>query len=106
MYTFFLHVSGVRISMTGHNDPKENAIVEYVNGILKLENLNYQSFESIEWADRAANKAVDFYNNRRLHRSLNLLMPREAATCSGVISKQWISHKDKYGIDHGLRINA
>jgi hypothetical protein len=37
MYTSLLQSSGVRISMTEHSDPKENAIAERVNGILKPE---------------------------------------------------------------------
>jgi transposase InsO family protein len=106
MYTSLLHASGVRISVTEHSDPKENAIAERVDDILKSEFLNYQSFESIEQVDRAISKAIDFYNNIRPHRSLNMLTPREAADCSSVTSKQWISYKDKHRIDCGLQINA
>jgi transposase InsO family protein len=74
----------VRTSTTEHSDPKENAI-ERVNGILKSEFLNYQSFKSIEQVERAVSKAIDFYNNRQPHRSLNMLTPREATDHSGMI---------------------
>jgi transposase InsO family protein len=45
--------------------------------------INYQSSESIEQVDRAVYKTIDFYNNKRPHRSLNMLTPREAADWLG-----------------------
>jgi hypothetical protein len=48
--------------VSGRSDPKEKAI-ERVNGISKLEFINYQSFETVGM-DRAVYKTIDFYNNR------------------------------------------
>lgn len=95
-YTSVLKENGIKISMTESGDPKDNAIAERVNGILKTEFLNHHEFEDIEQVRVAVNGAVEFYNTRRPHRSLDMLTPRQAAQKTGTIDKRWISYKDKY----------
>lgn len=95
-YTSSLKQKGIKISMTESGDPKENAIAERVNGILKTEFLNHHVFEHIEQVREVVTEAVDFYNTQRPHRSLDMLTPRQAAKKTGRIKKRWISYKDKY----------
>lgn len=97
-YTMELKKKGIRISMTENGDPKENAIAERVNGILKTELLKGYEFEDIQQVRQAVHQAVEFYNNRRPHRSLNMLTPRQAAEKTGKIHKRWVCYKDKYRI--------
>ena len=82
--------------MTENGDPKENAIAERVNGILKKEFLNQYSCETIELVRQAVQQAVTFYNTKRPHRSLDMLTPQQAFGKTGMIKKRWTSYKDKY----------
>jgi len=43
----------------------------------------------------AVAKAVDFYNFRRPHMSINMMTPAEAALCEGVLEKWWVSYREK-----------
>lgn len=65
------------ISMTEENHCYENAIAERVNGILKQEFLLDEKFESKAVALKAVREAIDSYNNRRPHWSLNLCTPQQ-----------------------------
>ncbi len=68
---------GISISMTENNHCAENALAERVNGILKQEYYLNQEFRNVKHAHKAVNESIDLYNNRRLHRSLNLRTPGE-----------------------------
>jgi transposase InsO family protein len=50
--------------MTENGNPKDNAIAERVNGIIKNELLQGMRFKSIEEVQKAV-VAVHFYNNER-----------------------------------------
>lgn len=77
-YVKALKKKGIRISMTEENHCYENAIAERVNGILKDEFYLDQSFENLGHAKKATKSAVNIYNNKRLHLSLNLKTPQNA----------------------------
>jgi len=96
MYTDELKSKGIRISMTENGDPKDNAIAERVNGILKQEFLNHYEFKTIEEVRQAVRQAVEFYNTQRPHRSLDMLTPEQASKKMGYLKKHWVSYKDKY----------
>jgi transposase InsO family protein len=49
---------------------QDNAYVERLNGIIKNEYLNYWDIQTFSSLKRALKKAVNHYNNRRLHNSL------------------------------------
>ena len=66
---------GIRSSVTDENHCYQNGLAERVNGILKDEYYLDVEFRSIEEAEKAVNQAIDVYNNKRLHRSLNLEVP-------------------------------
>jgi putative transposase len=78
----------IRISMTEKSDPRENAIAERVNGILKQEFLE-RIYSNIPEARRAVFEAVSIYNNERPHSSIDMLTPAEAHGRTGELKKHW-----------------
>ena len=94
-YVNYLQGSNIRISMTEQGDPYENAIAERVNGILKDEYDLYDTFEDFNTAHEAVKIAIDKYNNKRPHRSCNMLTPSLAHKQIGLLKKHW--NKPKYG---------
>lgn len=95
-YTAKLRSRGVRISMTECGDPKDNAVAERVNGIIKNELLMGMTFYSIGEVKKAVASAVDFYNNERPHMSLDWKTPAEAALCTGELKKRWVSRRENF----------
>jgi len=65
----------IKISMTEENHCYENAIAERVNGILKDEFYLDQCFFSLKNAQLATKNAINIYNNKRLHLSLDFKTP-------------------------------
>ena len=94
-YTDILRKHNIRISMTECGDPRDNAVAERVNGIVKNELLQGMSFFSIQEVRKALKVAIDFYNNERPHMSLEWRTPAEAALCSGELKKKWTSYREK-----------
>jgi transposase InsO family protein len=93
-YTGLLKKNGIRISMTECGDPRDNAVAERVNGIIKNELLMGMTFFSIGEVRKALKVAVDFYNNERPHMSLDWKTPAEAALCTGELEKKWKSYRE------------
>ena len=77
-YVKALKKKNIKISMTEENHCYENAIAERVNGILKDEFYLDQSFENLTHAKKATKSAVNIYNNKRLHLSLDYKTPQNA----------------------------
>jgi transposase InsO family protein len=94
-YIDILKEYNVKISMTECGDPKDNAVAERVNGIIKNELLMGMSFFSIEEVRKALKVAIDFYNNERPHMSLDWKTPAEAALCTGELQKKWKSYREE-----------
>ena len=63
--------------MTESGDPRENAIAERVNGILKSEFLQKQ-YKTLAEVQAALPRLISIYNVERPHLSLDLLTPSEA----------------------------
>ena len=85
----YMHVLGrIRISMTEKSDPLENAIAERVNGILKQEYLNAK-YNNISEARSAVDEAVNLYNNKRPHSSIDMLTPAVAHNRTGELKRRW-----------------
>ena len=74
-YTGLLEKNNIKISMTVENHCYENAIAERVNGILKDEFFLDQRFKSTKDAKLVSMGAINLYNNKRLHLSLNYRIP-------------------------------
>jgi transposase InsO family protein len=67
----------MEISMAAKGDCYENAVAERVNGILKQEYELGSKFMTKEIAIKATKEAINLYNTRRLHRSINYKTPAE-----------------------------
>ena len=92
-YVQRLKAYNIQISMSYHGDPYQNAIAERVNGILKTEFGLYKSFENIDKANEVVVNAVELYNNKRPHSSLNYLTPNQAHHLTGIIKRNWKNYK-------------
>jgi putative transposase len=64
----------ISISMTQSGDPRDNAIAERVNGILKMELLQ-PVFTDLQAAIESVTQAVNIYNYLRPHSSISMLTP-------------------------------
>lgn len=76
-YIKILKTDKIKISMAEKGNPYENAVAERVNGILKIEYMLDETFNTQEDASRAVDQAVWLYNNLRPHLSLGYLTPEE-----------------------------
>ena len=88
-YVKKLNKNHIQISMTENGDPRENAIAERVNGILKDEWLNQMKLKSIEHAMLELKRIIMIYNNYRPHSSLDMKTPAFAHSQSGEFKKHW-----------------
>lgn len=87
-YVEQLTEKNIAISMTQNSDPRENAIAERVNGIIKLELLETSNCTFNE-AQKQICKAIYIYNYERLHSSINMLTPHQAHTMCGPLKRHW-----------------
>ena len=76
-YTRLLNKNEILISMTQNGDPGENALAERVNGILKIDFLQYWFRGNFDAALKAITRAIKNYNEIRPHESLNYKTPNE-----------------------------
>lgn len=68
VYTDLLKKKGIAISMTQSGNPRDNAIAERVNGILKMELLK-ENYDNINIAYQSVKQAISIYNTLRPHSS-------------------------------------
>jgi transposase InsO family protein len=87
-YVKILNDYFIRISMTQNGDPKENAIAERVNGVLKDELLE-KVYLDYNQAIRGVSAAISTYNHLRPHGSIDYLTPIEAHFRSGELKRRW-----------------
>lgn len=87
-YVGLLQNHGIAISTTQNSDPRENAIAERVNGILKDELLQ-PLYLSTKEVIQAVKTAIEIYNDERLHLSVNMLTPSLAHSQTGELPKHW-----------------
>jgi transposase InsO family protein len=90
-YISLLKAHHIGISMTQSGDPRDNAIAERVNGILKQELLK-EMYPGFKQAKQAVATAIDIYNRHRPHSSVDMLTPEQAHTRSGEIRRRWKSY--------------
>jgi transposase InsO family protein len=93
-YVKILNDNFIKISMTQNGDPRENAIAERVNGILKDELLSKSHLDYNE-AIRNVSIAISTYNHQRPHGSIDYLTPIEAHFRSGEIKRRWKNYYSK-----------
>jgi putative transposase len=77
-YSEFAERNGFVLSTTEKYDPYENAVAERMNGILKYEFGLKRTLPNLFVATKMVKEAVELYNSRRLHKSLNMQTPDKA----------------------------
>ena len=90
IYVSLLRIAGIDISMTQSGNPRDNAIAERVNGILKQELLE-EVYPNIKQAQGSAVVAIDTYNRLRPHSSVDMMTPEKAHMKTGPIKRRWRS---------------
>ncbi len=88
-YVKLLKDNGIEISMTQDGNPRNNAIAERVNGILKTEWLNDEHFIGIDDARLRIAQVINIYNNIRPHLSLDYKTPAQAYEETGEQKRRW-----------------
>lgn len=88
-YVKQLENTGIKISMTENGDPRENAIAERVNGILKTEWLYCKSIKNKQDAHSEVSHAITTYNGKRPHSSIDMLTPEQAHCMTIELKKRW-----------------
>ncbi len=88
-YVKLLQKNHFQISMTENGDPRENAIAERVNGILKTEWIYDLKIKTKEKAKEEVFRIISIYNNNRPHCSVDMLTPDQAHYQSGSLKKHW-----------------
>ena len=76
-YIAILKKNKCKISMTESGDPRDNAIAERINGIIKNEYLNNYQIKNIKEAKQLLKSVVKLYNEDRPHMSLGNYTPIE-----------------------------
>ena len=80
---------GMLISMTEDSDPRDNAVAERVNGILKNELLAHHRVANIAQAKALLHQAVRIYNQERPHMSCDMLVPDHAHLLDHKPKRRW-----------------
>jgi transposase InsO family protein len=90
-YISLLRAHGIRSSMTQSGDPRDNAIAERLNGIIKQEYTPKKAFDTMEEVQAALETYIDFYNTERPHASIDFLTPVQAEQMEGELKRRWKS---------------
>jgi putative transposase len=88
-YTRALKTAAMPISMTESSDPRDNAVAERVNGILKNELLAHHRITNITQAKAVLQEAVCIYNQQRPHLSCDMLKPEQAHQLTTRPQRRW-----------------
>jgi transposase InsO family protein len=96
-YVKLLQKNNIQISMTQTGDPLENAVAERINKTIKEEFTNDRqiNFTNIVEAKTEIKKFIEFYNNKRPHRSIEWLTPTLAHQHQGELKRLWKSYPYK-----------
>ncbi|HEX2958327.1 MAG TPA: IS3 family transposase [Chitinispirillaceae bacterium] len=88
-YVKMLKSNNISISMTENGDPRENAVAERVNGILKSEWLNQMKLKTRQEALTELLRIIRIYNQERPHGSISMKTPEYAHSSSDELSRCW-----------------
>jgi transposase InsO family protein len=106
-YVNLLQKNNIKSSMTQTGDPLENAVAERINKTIKEEFTNDRqiNFTNIVVAKTEIRKFIEFYNNKRPHRSIEWLTPNEAHHQTGALKRIWKSY-NKAKLEWGDLVKA
>lgn len=88
-YINYIKSKGMLPSMTQDDHVYENSIAERVNGILKTEFGLAKGFATLKEARNVILQAIQIYNGKRRHYSLELLTPNFVHQHGGIKMKRW-----------------
>ena len=94
-YVELLQKNGIQVSMTENGDPRENAVAERVNGILKGEWFNREVICSLEKGRERTGEIIRIYNEMRPHMSNDYLTPQQAHQQNGTLRRRWKTYYKK-----------
>jgi len=99
-YTRLLKSNGIDISMTENSDPLENAVAERINKTVKEEFTEEKqiSFCNLSEAKIIISQIVNFYNDERPHRSLEMFTPSIAYKMNRVLKRKWKNYYTNYSL--------
>ena len=85
----------IQISMTQNGNPRENAIAERINGILKTEWIYGK--KPCSWKETVAfvGKIIDLYNNQRPHSSISYMTPAQVHQTGAKTERKWKNYYSK-----------
>ena len=89
LYVDLLNANSIKISMTENGDPLENALAERMNRTFKDTFGLDKDFVDFKTAQRAVDNAIEYYNTRLPHSSVDNLTPQEAHHRKGELKKHW-----------------
>ena len=107
-YTDLLKSEGILISMTESGDPRDNAIAERVNGIVKNELMSHIKLTGLRDTKDQVSISVAIYNQLRPHLSLDYYTPDEVHIGKHAIKKRWKSYyrnQEKVKLVNGFQDN-
>lgn len=99
-YIEILSKKKIKISMTEKGDPLENPIAERINRTIKEEftEQRHLSFENITEGRTRIPEWINFYNEERPHRSIEMLTPSKAYHLNGKLKRKWKNYYGKKSI--------
>lgn len=101
-YTDLLKSIGMQISMYTDGDPRNNAVAERMNGIIKNEMLCDKEIYGLDDGMIKVAKAIYLYNNERPHLSLDYHTPEEAYNMTGEIKRRWNTNNKKKEVEYEI----
>jgi len=104
-YIKLLQGNNIDISMTQSGDPRDNAIAERINGILKTELLK-PVFTDVDSARAAVTQAVNIYNYLRPLSSISMLTPALVHTRKFNLKRCWRNNYKKGPINGRYRSDS
>lgn len=94
-YVKLLQDNGIKISMTENGDPRENAVAERVNGIIKNEYLECYQIKDLQEAKALLKQVVILYNEERPHSSISNMTPNELHLNNQKTQRLWKTYYKK-----------
>jgi transposase InsO family protein len=76
-YVDMLKKNGITISMTESGNPRDNAVAERSNGILKMEWLYDMLFTTLDMSRQSISAVIQTYNTKRPHSSIGMCTPED-----------------------------
>jgi transposase InsO family protein len=98
-YVELLQKNNIKISMTESGDPRDNAVAERLNGIIKNEYLKWINVGNLKQAKKVLKHIVHLYNTDRPHNSISNLYPNDVHEQNLETEKKWATYyKKKTGL--------